>query len=477
MPISLSSLSLKRYLFLLIAIFVLLLAGAQIGFIHYVQQQIGEEVQDKTQTLSTQAINMLVENLPATDGDTRVFKTRVRTPPPSDNIVITIDKTPGAVVDLGDGYQFVTGQQTQTVTIERQQTEVIPTLHRTLRDRVHQLNIAQVESSYAYSVGFGDTDISHQQIVQFNPKDSVTSDYFQWLTLGTIAVCLVGLVMAWLLARHISRPLGELSGGFNRLEKGELGAQVRSDGIQDVKNTLDNFNHMSQKLAELKQMEDQFQQQQQLAELGEVARGLAHTLRNPINTIGLSLDQMSQADISEAQREELALQARQKISHLDNTIKALLRLTASGIDRGHSVDINSVVADIIMELSMTGSQEIIFNPAQQVTMIGAESEIRAMIHTLIANAVEASASGQGVSVFTEQRENGINVTIVDEGCGLSDSIKEKLFHPHVSTKPEGAGMGLYIAKRLSRSFYNGDITLSDNQPSGCIARLTLREQE
>ena len=475
---SYSNLSLKRYLFLLIGIFVLLLAMVQIGFITYIQNQIGQEVQDKSRTLSTRALDMLVDNLSDTQDQEREF-VQLKAPETHNAkaLIIRVEKTPNQVVDLGDGYSFVSGEETQTVTIERAGRIAIEEVQSELRERLHKMNINRVDSAYAFTLGFDNDQQSHQQIIQFNPQDSVINNYFQWLMLATVAICLVGLFLAYWLARHISNPLAELSKGFNQLEKGELGTQVTTSGIQEVKETLRRFNHMSERLAQLKQIENQFAQQQQLAELGDITRGLAHTLRNPINTIGLAIEQISQPGLNEQQRLELAVQARHKINHLDNTIKALLCLTTTGIDRNQRVNINQVIEDIIMEMSMTGQNRIEFSPVQDVFITGAESELRAILHTLISNAVEASQENQPISIFVHKQIEKVQIKVVDEGNGISEQIRDKLFQPHVSSKPEGAGMGLYIARRLCRSYYQGDITLEDNKPNGCIAQVIVQRQQ
>ena len=255
-------------------------------------------------------------------------------------------------------------------------------------------------------MGFDQPKSVHQQIVSFNQQDSALSNYFNWLTSGTIALFAVGVMFAYWLARHISRPLKSLSDGFNRLEDGELGTQVSPQGIREVRVTLDKFNHMSERLAHLNQLEKQFQQQQQLAELGEVSRGLAHTLRNPINTIGLAVEQMSLDTTSDEQRNVLSHQIRQKINHLDGTIKALLSLTASGVNRDQNIDINTVIEDIIMELSMSGNATPVhFSPREPLMIKGAHSEIRAMLHSLLTNAVEASTADSpvNVSITAEQQ--------------------------------------------------------------------------
>jgi signal transduction histidine kinase len=461
--------SLKRYLFLLVALFVVLMAAIQLSFIYYVQQQVSAEVEEKSRALSKQAIELLLEStLPDLKQQTPVKS--------SNELSIRIKSTPNKMIELGDGYQFITGEQTKTISISSAHEPSNVIIKDELRGGLQQLSISRLKNNYEFSVDVDNNRHFHRQIIQFDKKDSAVQRYFNWLILATLVASVVGLFLAYLLARHISIPLAHLSKGFKQLEDGDLGSLVVVGGIKEVRDTLLRFNHMSIRLAELNDLERQFAQQQQMAELGEVARGLAHTLRNPINTIGLAIEQMSQQQMTDQQRSELAIQARQKIVHIDNTIKSLLTLTTAGVDRAQIVDINQVIEDIIMELSMVGSNQIKFSASQRCELQGAESEIRSMIHTLLVNAIEASPDSEPVSVFIDTNNNKIAVTIIDQGTGIEESIQKELFKPHVSTKPEGAGMGLYIAQRICRLHYQGDLTLKSNIPQGCIAELTLSQQ-
>lgn len=466
MGLSVKTMSLKHYLFISIALFVLLLAGAQLFLVNYIQQSIGSEVEAKSRTLSKQAVDVLVENLHFTAVE-EVQET------PSSGVFIEIKKTPNQVIELDKKHRFVMGDESNTITVKRIPEIARRQVKQQLIKDLSDLSITPVNSGYAFQVGMNSPNIRHQQIVQFNERDSAVSQYVNWLSIMILTLCAIGLFFAYWLARHISRPLGDLSQGFVSLEQGQLGTQVESGGVKEVRETLQRFNHMSARLAQLAELEKRYQQQQQLAELGEISRGLAHTLRNPINTIGLAIEQMAQPRISEEQRDSLSVQVRHKINHLDNTIKALLSLTASGIDRNQNVDIDAVISDIIMELSMSNSQRIQYSHTQNMTIKGAPSEVRTMLHTLLANACEASEQDQTISVFCQLDNDCLEVSVVDQGAGLSPEIKDDLFKPHVSSKPEGAGMGLYIAKRISQSYYHGDIRIEDNQPKGCVATLTL----
>lgn len=465
-----TAMSLKRYLFLLVALFVVLMAAIQLSFINYVQQQVSAEVEEKSRALSKQAVELLVEStLP---------DLRQQAPSKSpQGISIRIESTPNKMIKLEDGYQFITGEQTKTITTSSSQEPENVIIKEDLRGGLQQLSISRLKNNDAFSVDIDSNRHFHRQIVQFDKQDSAVQRYFNWLTLATLIVSVIGLILAYLLARHISLPLAHLSKGFKQLEEGELGSLVAVGGIKEVRETLLSFNHMSVRLAELNNLEKQFTQQQQMAELGEVARGLAHTLRNPINTIGLAIEQMSQQQMTDQQRSELAIQARQKIIHLDNTIKSLLTLTTAGVDRTKTVDVNQVIEDIIMELSMVGTNQINFSASQRCEVQGAESEIRSMIHTLLVNAIEASPDSEPVSVFIDTKDNRAKVTIIDQGTGIDESIRKQLFKPHVSTKAEGAGMGLYIAQRICQSHYQGDLILKSNSPQGCIAELALSQQK
>lgn len=461
--------SLKRYLFLLIALFVLGLASTQLFFINYIQQQIGAEVEGKSQTLSKQALKLLIDTLPHTEQQVVVREKVAAAKPSKPSIVVHIKNTPNKSVELGNGNRFISGDETQTVTIGESGIGSNIVFREALEGRLQEISFKRIGASNAFSV----IDQQSQHIIQFDQKNSAIDEYFRGLVFGTIILTALGLVLAYWLARHISRPLGELSNGFNRLQHGDLGSQVQPSGILEVRETLQSFNQMSTRLEQLNKVEIRFHQQQQLVELGEVARGLAHTLRNPINTIGLAVEQIGQTDLSQQQRGELALQVRQKILHLDNTIKALLTLTTNDLQRNHQVNINKVINDILLELSMTGKHKIEFAEVQDVQIYGAQVEIRAMIHTLLVNAIEASTELQSISIFVAQAAEQLSIKIVDQGKGLSEKIKTELFQPHVSSKPEGAGMGLYIAKRISQSYYQGDVQLTNNSPYGVIATLTL----
>jgi len=81
-----------------------------------------------------------------------------------------------------------------------------------------------------------------------------------------------------------------------------------------------------------------------------------------------------------------------------------------------------------------------------------------------------------VTINAYLQEKQLQITVLDQGSGLADKIKNNLFQPHITTKTEGSGMGLYIAQRLVKLFYQGNISLNNQKHNGCVAKVTFSEQ-
>ncbi|WP_338290292.1 HAMP domain-containing sensor histidine kinase [Planctobacterium marinum] len=466
--------SLKHYLFGITVLFVALLTAVQLTLFDYVKNQIQDEIAQRSRALSDVAVKVLNRQVTTstTVSDERLTKANTQ------SIRLVVESRPGYEVDLGDGYTFKGGKDTKII-------HVLPTEEPVQQVRldapaaVQQPPMALTRVGDSFRIAFADDPdrLVSQHIVQFDQHHSMVSDYFDGIIITTLILMCLLLVYFYWLAGKISIPLILLGSGFKRLEEGEFGAQIVESGVDEVKYTLQQFNHMSQKLAQLNKQEREWQQQQQLVEIHEVSKGLAHTLRNPLNTIGLAVEQIAQEGVSAETRMSLAKHIRQKISHLDKTIKTMLRLNSHDLKRDNDVDVNSIISDLIMEFASDNAPEIVFErPATKVKLKGAVSEVRAVIHSILSNAMEASKPEQQVVIKVQEQQNTIQIEVVDQGEGLDNKDIEALFRPHTSDKPEGAGMGLFLAQRISYTYYDGAIRLSPNHPNGCVATITLAKE-
>lgn len=491
--------SLQRYLFLLIVALILIFSAIQLYFIEQVRQQVNEEIADKSGAISQVALSTIKERLSKvqmSDITEKLPRTIINTEEhiladagasitkePSARMKILIKKTPNKAIRLTEDLTLITGENTQTISIQ-QENPVFAERHLELIENAKGIESTQVRSlllnsagsAYTLDFDFVDDNENFQKIISFTTQSSSIDQYFVQLKWQLLIFTILGMLLAFILAKHISKPLLRLSQGFIALGKGDLGIQLKEGGAKEMRETIELFNQTSLRLFDLQSLENKYQQQQQMAELGEVARGLAHTLRNPLNTIGLGISQMQEPSTSIEEGAKIANQIQDKILHLDKTIKTLMHLANTDVDRSQAIDVVPIIADIMLEISVIYQTQIRFVPeSKQVLLFCAEAEVRALFHALISNAIEASksASADIVEVTLNAIENGLLLDVIDHGAGFEDGSFDKLFKPHFTTKADGAGMGLFIVKRMSEMHYKGTIELQNIEQGGCRARLCL----
>ena len=307
---------------------------------------------------------------------------------------------------------------------------------------------------------------------------------------GSGAVLLLGLVLSAALAHRVSAPLRRLASAAEEVGGGALGAQVdESAGDREVRATLGAFNRMSSRLAELDARARKLSALRHLGEIGDVARGLAHTLRNPLNALGLSVEELASRAADPDSRpsdaagtEGLAQSARRQIQRMDRGIRSFLVLASPSGSQAEAVDVAGLAQDVALEALQDGGGRVrvTVDAESPATVGGVEAELRAVLQALVVNAVEATVeagSSDEVEVRVEPvGEAGTRIEILDRGPGLADEVRQRLFTPHVSTKASGSGMGLFLAHRLATERYGGDLELLDREGGGTVAVLTLNDR-
>lgn len=296
------------------------------------------------------------------------------------------------------------------------------------------------------------------------------------LAFGVSAFFLLGLAVAGYLAWRVSKPLQQLRDAAGQVASGQFGATATVGGVREIDETIDAFNAMSHRLTELDAESRQLRANQHLTELGEIGRGLAHSLRNPMNAIGLALDALAAKAGPDSGSEDIVRDARHQIRRVDEAIRGFLALASAKDSNIERVDVTLIAREVALEVAQSAHQVGVDIHAEKPVFLHAvPQEIRALIHALVINAVEASAPGQAVALaVAEGGDEGVRICVEDKGAGLSSEVSGRLFEPHATTKPHGSGMGLYIAHRLATDRYQGSLSLVDREGGpGCIATAHL----
>jgi signal transduction histidine kinase len=301
------------------------------------------------------------------------------------------------------------------------------------------------------------------------------------LILGTMAVLGLGLVMVGIVSYRVSTPLKELETAAKTVGDGALGTQVSVRASGEVGEAIHSFNRMSRHLKELDDDARALRERQHLTELGEVARGMAHTLRNPLNALGLCVEELAARVEPEDTAEGLTESVRRQIRRMDQSLRSFLVLGSEGGAAEERFEVRSLVQDVALEAlqDARGKASLeIEKTKNEPSLMGVQPELRSMLHALTVNAVEASPNGGKVTIRIQPIEGGrIRIEIDDEGAGLTHDVKEHLFTPHVTTKANGTGMGLFLAYRIATTRYDGSLELVDLEPRGTRAVLELSDRK
>jgi signal transduction histidine kinase len=281
---------------------------------------------------------------------------------------------------------------------------------------------------------------------------------------------MAGLFASAVLSRRLTRPLRALADGAEALGRGELGLQIRETATGEVGDLERAFNRMSARLSELEAERDRWQEREHLAQLGDLSRGLAHTLRNPLHTLGLAVEELAEGEVG---RRDLVATSRAQIRRIDRWLRSFLALGAEEIAEPELADLGELVRAVALESVQQGAEVAVEGPDEVLSVRVVPGAVRAALSNLVENATEVSPDGEAVVISIAREDDVAVVRVVDGGPGLPEEVRQKLYSPHVTTKVGGSGMGLFLARQLLVGMHGGALEIADGADGGTIATIRL----
>jgi signal transduction histidine kinase len=225
----------------------------------------------------------------------------------------------------------------------------------------------------------------------------------------------------------------------------------------------------------LQQAQVSLRRSERLAALGQLTAGLAHELRNPLGTIKASAEMLNQGTVL-AKPQVM----KEMASYIESEVDRMNSLITSFLNFARPLEIHPVMAD----LQETVSDVIRRLPAGKgvavTESIGAEARhfvfdpvtLSIALSNLVQNAVQASPAGTTVRVNAKKSGEEVEITVEDEGEGISPQNLENIFNPFFTTKAEGVGLGLAIVSKIIDE-HHGKITAASTAGQGTVFRITL----
>ena len=303
-------------------------------------------------------------------------------------------------------------------------------------------------------------------VILVRPTGPLNHDIVElWVILGTVAVVamLAAALLAFALARWVSRPLAGLDSAAGRLADGDLAIRAVVDsGPPELRRLGTTFNTMAGRLEAL------------VHGNRAVIADVSHQLRTPLAALRLRLDLLAADPDPETTGHELA-GALDELARLSRLVDGLLAVARAEnvVPVPTAVDVAEVarervvawhpVADdrgLTLEAPAVGSARA---RASVLAWIG-EGHLEQVLDNLIANALDALGAGGHITVTAAVMTAGAQVTVADDGPGMSAEDRERAFLRFTTSNPNGTGLGLAIVHRLVTS--NGGTARLTETPGG-----------
>jgi signal transduction histidine kinase len=344
---------------------------------------------------------------------------------------------------------------------------------------------ASAETIHAIPLLGGQNDLLGVLLVGSSRRELVAMQSFNRSV--AILVCgvgvLLGVFFSWWAAARVTQPIEQLAAGARRVAAGDWQARVDVSSSDEIGELAGAFNQMT---AQLAGQRERLVQTERVAAWRELARRLAHELKNPLFPLQITVENLQRArgqnlaQFDEVFRESTAtlLAELENLKTILNRFSDFAKMPAPQLQ---AVEVNSTVRDVVKlfeaQFSAVGRPPITpeLYLGESVRPIQADPELlRRAVQNLVLNAMDAMPAGGTLTIRTapSAAADGVRLTVSDTGTGLTPEECRRLFTPYYTTKQYGTGLGLAIVQSVV-SDHGGRIAVESEPERGTTFIIDL----
>jgi nitrogen fixation/metabolism regulation signal transduction histidine kinase len=309
--------------------------------------------------------------------------------------------------------------------------------------------------------------------------DEIKRSFFWFYLIVLGGVVMLASFGGALFAQRLTRRVAVLIGATQRVAEGDLSVSVPVRGTDEISDLAKSFNHM---VSEVKESRARVLYLERIGAWKEIARRLAHEIKNPLTPIRLAVQQVRSSYKGDDARFARLVKEADEI--VDEEITSLRALVEEFSEFARLPDITLVPEDLtafaheLCEQNPRFSEGVTLSFRQGPQMIVRldRRALRRAVVNLLKNAAEAIAEAKGkgsVIVSTSLDAKGRAVlTVEDDGPGIPEEMREKIFEPYYTSKDHGTGLGLAIVKRTVFE-HQGEVELSSREGGGAVFVLSF----
>jgi signal transduction histidine kinase len=297
---------------------------------------------------------------------------------------------------------------------------------------------------------------------------------------ASVLFVLLGSALGYWMAERIADPVNRLSRATRRIARGDLDARIAATSSDELRRLVEDFNSMAD---DLKRQRRELQRTQRLEAWADMARQVAHDIKNPLTPIQLSAEHARRVNIDRGRPlspvlDECVTAILTQVTLLRQIATEFSSFASSPTPRPEATDLPALIAEVVgpYRTGLTGrvTIEVDAEPALPPVMIDRTLFARALTN-VIENALHAMPGGGHLALAITRvtpDARTVDVAVTDTGIGMDQEALSRLFEPYFSTKATGTGLGLTIAKR-NIELNGGTIAVRSERALGTTVTLTL----
>jgi len=299
------------------------------------------------------------------------------------------------------------------------------------------------------------------------------------------AAVFLGLLLTWWISARVTRPLEELAEGARDVASGRWDTRIGLRGGDEVGQLASAFNHMTQTLAAQK---ERLVQTERVAAWRELARRLAHELRNPLFPLQITVENLQRAKKLGAEQfmevfNESTATLKAELANLNTIVGRFSDFSKMPAPQFSHLNVNEALRNAIRlfepQFSEVGKPTITpeFFLSEDLPEIDADPDLlHKAFQNLVLNAMDAMPAGGTLTLRTTALEDALRIEVSDTGKGLTTEECSRLFTPYYTTKQQGTGLGLAIVQSVV-SDHHGTISVSSEEGHGTTFRIELPKRQ
>jgi nitrogen fixation/metabolism regulation signal transduction histidine kinase len=221
-------------------------------------------------------------------------------------------------------------------------------------------------------------------------------------------------------------------------------------------------------------------QAQRYAAWGEVARRLAHEIKNPLTPIQLSAERLEHRLAEKLQQNDAEMLVRstqtivKQVAQLKGMVDAFSQYARTPEMQLQPLDLNQLVREVLPLYDSQRPRVLLELHEGLPPVQGDPARLRQVIHNLLQNAEQASAEATGARIYLRTAPDGarVRLTVLDNGPGFPPEMLARAFEPYVTTKAKGTGLGLAIVKKIVEE-HSGSIEIANAKGGGAQVSILL----